>query len=362
MTDYFFNPESDELLHKLTRHSNRSVPYERHVADNQFPDQIAELLNTYVVLKYRDLRVVDDYHKDYIYLGRPSDDEPYFEREDGPEDIDQHDVYEEEFRVIRADSSEPFVLIGISKDYSKILVNSTRIIDGDYAFKEIISYYTKQDNTWIGLEVENKHNNKDIDRLNALTVRVDAGEPCYSILVEYLGATGIIRCVLEDECISIVRDYLNEEYDFDAKDSTEYENPLDVDGYTADHRYLNNVMNIDAGRADNLRRLFFNRDKGNITKIGETEFVEPDFDFDADIPEGEEDDTSFDFGGIPFDPATAEGDYDMDETLSVLHKKYNPEVYESEDIQYTCIRDLTEDDIINFRRSIFEGATIYGSI
>jgi hypothetical protein len=324
--NYLYNPHAI-MLHEQTRHTNIDRPYNRYVAGETFPEQITELLNTEVTLKYRNYDIVDD-NMEAVCAGRPEDDQDYdfYNREIGAEDFDQIDVYENKFRVIRADSSEPFVLIGISEDYSKILVNSTRIEeDGEYRFKKFISSLPQQLNNYFGLEVENRHTG-EIETIPGVTIRVDDKEATYSIIVEFLGSTNTIRVVLGDECFSRIVDYLNDDYNFDAKRAGNNTNDYaDINGHEASHEGLI-TMNIDAGHSNNMYRLFFNRSTGNVGI----------------------DDLKNDTVSNPEDEWYEEG--------------HDHEIPPSDKVKYSHIRELTKEEIINFRKMIFEGRNIYGSV
>ena len=330
MNDYLFNPY-EVLLHKRTHHTNMDVPYCRYISGTTFPTQHSELLNTTVTLKYRDYHIIDDERDEdtYIPVGRPmDDDDTYLLHQVGPEDFDEHRIYHEGFRVVRADSSEPFVLIGISEDYSKVIINSTRIDPntGDYEFKDKISTWALQDNNFFGLEIKDKHTG-EVDELEAVSIQVDDGDPCHSIMVEFLGSTNMIRLVLGDECLSRIQDYYDDSFNFDGLNSEEgeYDNWLDVDGYYASHRGII-VKDVDGGRAYNLERLFFNRHAGEdvpdeYEPMPYDEEIKYEFG-DLDDPEKPSIEASFDFGDEDIAPVPEEvddgefdfGDYEPEDT------------------------------------------------
>ena len=201
----------DILLHLLTKHTNLQVPFSDYVKSDKFPTQISELLNTEVNIKYRNyyetdletgIRAAVIIRNGEKVSSRPSDDtqqledrEPLlYEKEEKPF------YYEEPFIVLRADAEKPFRLIAVSKDYSKIIVNSTEIIDGDYLFLTKVSEYPIQMNEYIGLQCEDQYAG-DIVSLNSVTLRVDKCEPCYSVLMENIGDNQI-RFILGDEAMS----------------------------------------------------------------------------------------------------------------------------------------------------------------
>ena len=243
----------DVLLHKLTKHTNVSMPFCKYISGNVFPTQIPELLNTDITLKYRNHYLVDN--SDLPCIGRPSDDTEYRPKSyDGPEfNGDQNDVYSGTFTVIRADGSEPFRLIAVSKDYKKILINSTKVKDGAYEFLTKISEYSVQDNMFFGLDVRDQYAG-ELNELKAVSVRVDEGEPCYSVMLEFLGATNYIRFILGDEAFTAINTYLDldEQFDYNNATAKEEDNYLDADGYYADWRDVTDSLNIDGGYAGNV--------------------------------------------------------------------------------------------------------------
>lgn len=257
----------DLLLHQFTKHTNRMIPYSKEVNGNVFPDQISDLLNTVVTLKYR------DYYKDTGSLrgvparvknmygveidSRPSDDSDLMPLEPGPDDYEIFEVQTGDFTIVRADAVEPYRLIAVSTDYTRILVNSTRIInDGSYEFESIISVYPLQLNTFTGLEVYDQYMGK-IDEIRGCTLRVDAGEPCYSVICEFLGDTGVIRFILGDEAFSKLYDYYDDggDRDYDNRGAGEEKDPVDVDGSYP--LFESEVFeDINGGHPDNWATLF----------------------------------------------------------------------------------------------------------
>ena len=252
---------SDILLHKVTKHTNLYIPYSDYVNGVKFPDQIRGLLNTNVTLKYR-----NHYVSDYIDTqsvkplikgasSRPSDDDKFVAPTYGPDNIDPRVVFQEEFTVIRADAAEPYRLIAISKDYSKMLVNSTKVINGKYEYETKVSEWPKQMNELIGIAVYD-HYVKEPEEIKGVTMRVDTGEPCFSIIMEILGSTGYVRFVLGDEMYSMIQDYYDEDgsRDYDNKNAKEYPNPTIVDGSGANWSGINIFQNINGGPADTFNQ------------------------------------------------------------------------------------------------------------
>ena len=240
-------------LQELAKHTNKIAPYCRYIGANVFPEQISELLNTEVTLKYRThykIEMMDDEPS-----SRPSDDDPFIHiNPEGPEFIDPHDIYEDQFIVVRADRTEPYRFIAMAKDYSKFLVNSTKKDDNDeYLFNSTVSLYPLQNDRLIGFMVQDEWEG-EITNMNAVTLRVDDCEPAYSVLMEFLGSSGVVRFLIGDEIkANIVDTYVS--IDYDNKDASEHEDPIDVDGTHADNDGLDEetFTNIDGGFANNLQ-------------------------------------------------------------------------------------------------------------
>ena len=249
----------DKLLHNLSRHTNVTQPNSKYIIGDKFPDQISELINTEVTIKYRTHFIVDE-DKDNINIHRPSDDIDIVtgHHNTGPEDYDPMIVYSDKFKVLRADKSDPYVLIAISNDGSKLLVNSTKpLSNGKLEYTEKISIYPKQINELIGLEFQDQFY-AEIDEIRSCTLRVDNNEPCYSVLMEILGSTGYVRFVLGDEVQSKLSDYYDDkwDYDYNAKNAKQDGTPTDVDGYLADHSKISNIIDINGGPANKFNKLY----------------------------------------------------------------------------------------------------------
>lgn len=350
----------DVLLHHRTKHTNMETPGSRYITAKIFPEQISDLLNTEVTLKYRNHYIVDDY--DRPSSGRPEDDTEWSPRPDyGPESIDQSDVFEDKFIVIRADNAEPYRLIAISKDYKMILVNSTRKNDlNEYEFINKICEYPVQDNNFFGLEIQDQYAG-EINELSAVSLRIDAGEPCYSVMVEFLGSTNYIRFVLGDEVFSAIRDIydIDDEYDYDNKNaSDDHGEYVDVDGYYADIASISSFKNIDGGRAGNIIALLKDRRAGDLDiEIDNYNFGDQDSYEDQNKANG-----NYNYGYMD-DPGSedAEGDYDFGE--------FNDNSEEVVDIdsktnyvEIDKLVDWTDDEKAEFIRKLIEGKIIYGTV
>ena len=260
----------DVMLHILSRHTNLQVPYSDYVNGNIFPDQISELLNTEVTIKYR-----CHYNTDYNIIekaaiitedgeeisSRPSDDIQQLEPRELTEEEKKENpfIFSEPFRVLRADATEPYRLIAISRDYKKIIVNSTKKDRyGNYLFETLVSEYTIQINELLGLGCYSQYAGK-VRELKAVTLRVDATEPCYSVLMEFLGSTGMVRFILGDEAISVLYDYydIDGSRDYEGKHAQDEENPVDVTGEYADadqHEYT--FTDVNGGTSNNWDKMY----------------------------------------------------------------------------------------------------------
>lgn len=174
----------DDLLHIRTRHTNLSIPRCEQITGSKFPTQDSSKLCTYLPMKYRDMYINDDW-KD-TYEGRP-------------EMYDPNRIFTDDFYIVRFDTEEPYRMIGISKDYNYVLVNDTRYYD------EKVSSYPIQIDEFISIAVSDQYFG-EIPEINGVTIRVDNGEPCYSIIVEFY-ENNTIRFILGDECFSKLYDY-----------------------------------------------------------------------------------------------------------------------------------------------------------
>lgn len=258
----------DYMLHNITKHTNLAQPYSDYVRDGKFPTQYGELLNSEVILKYRYQYIIDRCNQNDspaeldigngVTLTRPEDDlwitkNPSNE----PDKYDDNDVFTDKFTIVRADSSAPFLMIAICFDYKKIVIGSTeKDSNGEFKFLSDIHSYPIQFNEYIGLACRTQSSPKD-GRLKAVTMRVDSGEPCEAVLIEFL-SSNVIRFIIGEEAVAILDDYydLYDKHNFDAKDANEkgYGIPTDVDGYTALHSGIK-TEDVDGGPAWNWANL-----------------------------------------------------------------------------------------------------------
>lgn len=215
----------DKFLHKETRLSNKETPISKYVDADKFPEQISELINTVITLKYRNHNIID-VDLSIPSSGRPSDDLPWSDMggSTGQEEYDPHDVYEEEFLVLRADAAEPYTMIAISLDYNKMIVNSTRPIPGGYKFQEYISELPVEQDEYFGNVVTDIYGFHT--EIPATILKMDAGEPCYTILVEFLDSD-VIRFVLGDEVLTRIEETTNENQIFTGEKSLLIKNMIE---------------------------------------------------------------------------------------------------------------------------------------
>ena len=178
----------DDLLHKRTKHTNYSGPVPGYITADSFPSQDNSILGTVRLLKYRDMNVQDRSNLSKCELADP------------------HDVYEDEFMIVRCDNTEPFVTIGIrEKDAMVIWVGDSRKMD------TYVDMYPLQLDQYIGIKVLDQYYTQPTG-IEAVTFRVDDGEPCNTVLCEVTDNTGKIRFVLGDECMSKIPEGTKFEY------------------------------------------------------------------------------------------------------------------------------------------------------
>jgi hypothetical protein len=176
--------EKDKLLHLHTRHTNLSIPYSDYVGYDKFPEQNKDILGKQVQIKYWNIDYYhgsstdyEDNHKEYIFIA--------------------------ECLVLRCDNVKPFKMILVSLDYRHIFVTDSRKYD------TIVTQYPVQLTEYIGVNVKDQYVATLTD-IDAVTLRVDEGEPCYSVIMEYIEGDKV-RFVLGDECFSKLGEYVNGE-------------------------------------------------------------------------------------------------------------------------------------------------------
>ena len=166
----------DLLLHKLTRHTNLEMPFSNYVSIDNFPEQNKSMIGSTITLKYRNMYFVDI--EDY----------------EGPDKYDPHEIYKSDCTVLRFDNTEPFRIIAISKNYEILLVGDSR------TYNTAVLQYPIQLSEFIGIVCKDQYPG-DIREYDSIPLRIDNGEPCYSVIVELL-ENDKRRIVLGDECFT----------------------------------------------------------------------------------------------------------------------------------------------------------------
>ena len=125
----------EKFLHKLTKHTNLYKPHSNYVDSMTFPEQNVDLLNSKVVLKYRDHRIGD---RDIISTpssGRPSDDGEFIPY---GTDYNYKDVVIDDFVYRNKD-------LEFNKEYKLQIVNlfndKFKYKNKNYTLKDIIKMY-----------------------------------------------------------------------------------------------------------------------------------------------------------------------------------------------------------------------------
>lgn len=280
----------DDILHRdRTHHTNITIPRSDYISGTEYPDQYIDVLGKVYNFRFRNQYKVDVPEEDM----------------DDVTIIDEHDIYTKSFYIIRADSSAPYKIVAISTNFEYILVYDNSkgdiVIDEDNIDCPIITQYPIQLNEFIGLSIFDQYDG-EISEILGVTLRVDNGEPCYTVIAEFI-ANGEIRIILGDECFSRLFDYYPF-LDLNAKDP--YFNPekdvpptpyFDVDGsYPAfyqnyngeyrkevvtnaiilrelENRYKHDVISLIKGYGieniivdpENQHSLFIDNEKYNIT-------------------------------------------------------------------------------------------------
>lgn len=224
----------DDLLHKRSKHTNLMVPFCEYITSESFPEQNIDLLDSVVPIRFRNMYVVD--LAEYV----------------GSDLAEEHDIFTRDCRVIRCDSSAPYRMICISLDYQFIFVTDSRY------WEETVVQYPLQLNEFIAIVVFDQYPGI-IPEIKGVTLRVDNGEPCYSVIVELL-ADNQVRFLIGDECFSKLYDYYGEDNDYDGRDSVDYPDPYrDADGGRVT-KTVNidptSFVDINGGFADILRNIF----------------------------------------------------------------------------------------------------------
>ena len=198
-----------KALHEISHHTNITYHYHKNISAINFPNQDIDKLGAIEKIKYRDMYRIDTI------------------RDHGPEETEpEARIYEDDFTIVRFDTEEPYRLIAISLDGSIILVGDTNV------YQTQITRYPIQLEEFIGLSVTQKYKQNPYSEIQAITLRVDNGEPCYSVLAELL-PNNKIRFVIGDEVESIINEKYSEDNIYNGADPQNYQMLyIDVNGKT----------------------------------------------------------------------------------------------------------------------------------
>lgn len=169
----------DDILHIRTRGTNKVVPFTNYIGVDRFPEQDTSILGTTVTVSFRNMNVPD------IVV-------------DDSELADQHDIFVVNAIVVRCDKEEPYQMICLTKNYTPLVCDSRH-------WEETVMQYPIQYPEYIGIKTKDQYLRSD-EQINGITLRVDEGEPCLTVLAEYVDEN-TVRFVLGDECISYLVDY-----------------------------------------------------------------------------------------------------------------------------------------------------------
>lgn len=172
------------LLHKRNQHTNLHFPYSKYITDTEFPEQDTDILGTKIYIKYRSM-------------------------------FDDHEIHETKCKVIRCDKVDPYKMVAMSNDFIFIFVLDSR------HYEEQIPIYPIQLSNLIGVLCYNQYNYAKKE-IKAVTLRVDDGEPCYSILAEFV-EDDTIRILIGDECLTRLSEYYyDKDADYNGRDAKKY--------------------------------------------------------------------------------------------------------------------------------------------
>ena len=181
----------DRLLHLHSKHTNLLIPSSDFIRPTIFPKQNKELLNSIININHRNMYISDK--------------------------KDEYNIFTTKCKVVRCDSTEPFVMICISLDYEFVFVTDSRL------YNIMIVQYPIQLSQLIGIRVKDQFP-AVIEEMDGCTIRVDDGEPCNSVIAEFL-ENDEVRFLLGDECFSKMFNYFDEEisdnYEYNKYRSTE---------------------------------------------------------------------------------------------------------------------------------------------
>ena len=180
-----------------SKNTNTTYPNSEYVTGDSFPEQIDELINTEIELRYR-LKNFFSSNDDEHEYHRPYDDTRYIDREAlTPEDKFYYKTGR--FIVLRADVVEPYVLIAKSPTRDFYVINSTRLNELDeYEFLTRVCTDCAQNTEYQEAYVLDIYDNTEH---YGKVYRIDDGEEFIIIIEESIGESES-RWVLGSEVMS----------------------------------------------------------------------------------------------------------------------------------------------------------------
>lgn len=211
---------SDRLLYKITHHTNLARPYDKNISGLRFPAQDSEKLGREITLRY-----VNKYIPEKI----EEDNDEFESSEENIEEENINTIYENDFIIVRCDQSPPYRFIGISVDYTVILVGDSRTYDDE----DLVFKYPKQIEEYLGLYLTNEYVENPIEigeappdqiqKLRGVVLSCDSTEPCNCVIAEFYEGNKT-RFLLESEVLSVVMDRYDPdgERDYDGIDPEDH--------------------------------------------------------------------------------------------------------------------------------------------
>ena len=231
----------DKLLHKISHHTNVTMPHSDYVTGSKYPEQNQDILGTTITLRYRTMYRFRNTH----------------DNDDSPDKYELTDIIEGEFIVVRFDIEEPKKIIAISRDYKVILVG-----DSDNYENQILEYPIQLQEL-IGLYVIDDYFEKpDRIQVKSVVLSCDNGEPCHTVIAEFYSDTryqNAVRFILGDEVRSIVLEKYDPDglRDYNGIDALNHGLVyIDLNGKFAGNEGELITVDADAGHADPLEDLY----------------------------------------------------------------------------------------------------------
>lgn len=197
---HIINNDKYDYLFIEAKNTNTTYPNSRVVTGDSFPEQIEELLNTEIILRYRLKNFISSSEDDHEF-NRPSDDVNHTTDEHFSPPDDMFYYKHGTFIVLRADAVEPYVMIAKHRDKEFYMINSTKKDTlGNYEFLERVSLYCAQNEKFKDVSVIDIYDGIEHD---GEVVRIDDGEEYIIIIKESVGESEY-RYVLGSEVISVL--------------------------------------------------------------------------------------------------------------------------------------------------------------